>query len=54
VVAEALGVDPGVLLGPDEAQRDVSPAETVLLRFLERAEIDPVDAIARIAGSIRR
>ena len=54
VVAEALGVDPGVLLGPDEVQRDVTPAEGVLLRFLERAEIDPEDAIARLAGSIRR
>jgi transcriptional regulator with XRE-family HTH domain len=54
VVAEALGVDPGVLLGPDEVQRDHTPAEGVLLRFLERAEIDPEEAIARLAGSIRR
>jgi transcriptional regulator with XRE-family HTH domain len=54
VIAEALAVDPGVLLGPDEVQRAVSPSERVLLRFLERIEIEPEEAIARLAESIRR
>src|SRR3954449_13374878 len=54
VIAEVLEVDPGVLLGPDEVQREIAPAEGVLLRFLERVGIDPEEAIARLAGSIRR
>src|SRR4051794_36354349 len=54
VIAEELDVDPGVLLGPDEVQREIRPAEGVLLRFLERAEIDPETAIARLALASRR
>ena len=47
-------VDPGVLLGPDEVQRKITPAQGVLLRFLERAGIDPETAIARLAESSER
>lgn len=54
VVAEAFGVDPGLLLGSDEAQREVTPPEAFLLRFLKRAEIDPEEAIARLALPPRR
>jgi transcriptional regulator with XRE-family HTH domain len=53
VIAEALEVDAGVLLGPDEAQREITPGEAFLLRFLERARIDPEEAIVRLARSIR-
>jgi transcriptional regulator with XRE-family HTH domain len=48
-LAEALGVQAGVLLGPDEVQLEVSAAERALLRYLERAGIDPIDAITRLA-----
>ena len=49
IIAEQLEVDAGVLLGPDEVQREITPAEGVLLRFLERSGIDPETAIARLA-----
>ncbi len=49
VIAEQLGVDPGVLLGPDEVRREITPAASVLIRFLERVGITPEDAIARLA-----
>jgi transcriptional regulator with XRE-family HTH domain len=49
VIAEALDVDPGVLLGPDEVQREITPAQGVLLRFLEHAGIEPEAAIAQLA-----
>ena len=48
-MAEALEVHPGVLLGPDEVQRDITPAQNVLLRFLERVGIEADEAIARLA-----
>ena len=47
-IAEAFGVDPGRLLGPEEVQRDITPEESMLLRVLERAGIDPADAIVRL------
>jgi transcriptional regulator with XRE-family HTH domain len=50
VIAGALEVEPGVLLGPDEVQRELAPEEAVLLRLLRRSGIEPGDAIARLAG----
>jgi transcriptional regulator with XRE-family HTH domain len=47
--AEAFDVHPGVLLGPDEVQREITPAQEVLLRVLDRAGIEPDEAIARLA-----
>jgi transcriptional regulator with XRE-family HTH domain len=47
-IAEAFEVDPGRLLGPEEVQRDVTPEESMLLRVVERAGIDPADAIVRL------
>jgi transcriptional regulator with XRE-family HTH domain len=47
-IAEAFEVDPGRLLGPEEVQRDITPEESMLLRVLERAGIDPADAIVRL------
>ncbi len=49
-LAQELGVSPGRLLGADDVEREVSEAEAVLLRFLERAGISPDEAIARLAA----
>ena len=49
LLADALGVDPGRLLGPDDAQREVAEAEMTLLLFLRTADIAPHEAIARLA-----
>ena len=46
--AEALGVEPEVLMGPEELQRPVGEAELTLLRYLRLAEIQPHEALARI------
>ncbi len=48
-IAGALGVEPGVLLGPDEVQRELSPEEGVLLHMLRHAGIPPGEALARLA-----
>jgi hypothetical protein len=46
--AEAYGVAPELLLGPDEVQRPVGLGEMTLLRVLRRLEIEPDEALARI------
>ena len=51
-IADELDVEPGLLLGPDEVQRALTPEQAVLLSFLERAGIDSGDAIARLAGAV--
>lgn len=48
-IAAALDIDPGRLMGSDEAQKPISEAEMTLIRFLRRAEIKPDEAIARLA-----
>jgi hypothetical protein len=45
-----LRVEPGRLLGPDDAQRQVSEAEITLLHVLRRMEMAPADAIGLLAG----
>lgn len=47
-IADVLELQPGVLLGPDEAQRRTSGAEEVLLGLLRRKGISAEDAIARL------
>jgi transcriptional regulator with XRE-family HTH domain len=54
MIAAELDVDAGVLLGPDEVQRELSPEEAVLLRVLREADVDPGEAIARLAGLAAR
>lgn len=49
-VADALDVDPGRLLGPDDAQREVSQGEMTLIELIRRMRITPAEAIARLAG----
>jgi transcriptional regulator with XRE-family HTH domain len=49
VAADALGIEAGRLLGPDDVQREVSEAEHMLLRFLRDAGVTPHDALGRLA-----
>jgi transcriptional regulator with XRE-family HTH domain len=48
-LADALGLEPGRLMGSDETQKPISEAEMTLVRFLRRAGIKPDEAIARLA-----
>ncbi|CAA9498402.1 MAG: hypothetical protein AVDCRST_MAG45-1134 [uncultured Solirubrobacterales bacterium] len=47
-VADVLEVEPGRLMGPDDAERPVSEPEAALLSLLRRAEMTPDEAIARL------
>jgi transcriptional regulator with XRE-family HTH domain len=47
-IAEAFEVDPGRLLGPEEVQLEVTPQQGMLLQVLEKAGIDPAEAIVRL------
>jgi transcriptional regulator with XRE-family HTH domain len=49
VIAEVLEVKPGVLLGEDEAVKEIGAEQRVLLDFLEAAGIGPGEALARLA-----
>jgi len=49
-VAAQFGVEPGRLLGPDDAQCEVSEAEMTLIRVMRQMRIRPHDAIARLTG----
>jgi transcriptional regulator with XRE-family HTH domain len=49
-IAGVFGVEPGRLLGPDDAQREVSEGEMTLLHVLRRMELVPAEAIALLAG----
>jgi len=53
-MAQALDLEPGRLLGSDEAQKPISESEMTLVRFLRRAGIPPDEAIASLAGLTRR
>ncbi|HET8673076.1 MAG TPA: helix-turn-helix domain-containing protein [Thermoleophilaceae bacterium] len=47
-IADVLEVDPGRLLGPDDAQREASDAEMTLIRVLRRVGMRPDEAIVRL------
>jgi transcriptional regulator with XRE-family HTH domain len=49
-IADALEVDPGVLLGPDAASLEVSEGEAVLLRWLRGRGIEPHEAMLRLTA----
>lgn len=49
-VADAFGVEPGRLVGPDDAQREVSESEMTLLNVVRRMGMPAHEAIARLAG----
>lgn len=48
-VAEALGLEPEVLMGPEDLQRPVADAELTLLRYLRAVGMEPHEALARLA-----
>jgi len=48
-IAECFDLHPGRLLGPDDAERDATAEEMVLIRFLRRTRVSPDDALARLA-----
>ncbi|HEY1594089.1 MAG TPA: hypothetical protein VGF74_01735 [Thermoleophilaceae bacterium] len=47
-VAAAFDVEPGRLLGPDDAQCEVSEAEMTLIRVLRQMGIPPHEALAQL------
>jgi transcriptional regulator with XRE-family HTH domain len=47
-VAAVFEVEPGRLLGPDDAQRELSDGEMTLVRVLRRMGITPDEAIGRL------
>jgi len=49
-IAEALGIEPGRLMGSDETQKPLSEAEMTMVRFIRRVGIKPDEAIARLAA----
>ena len=48
-VADVFGVAPGKLLGVEDLERTMTPEQEVLLGFLERMDIEPLEAITRLA-----
>ena len=50
-LADALGVEAGRLLGPDDAARSVSEAEMTLVRYMRRLDLAPDAVLATIAPS---
>jgi transcriptional regulator with XRE-family HTH domain len=48
--AEAYEVDPGRLMGSDDAQKPITEAEMTLIRFMRRAKLKPDEAIARLTA----
>jgi transcriptional regulator with XRE-family HTH domain len=49
-VAAQFGLAPGRLLGPDDAECEVSENEMTLIRVLRRMGLPPHEAIVRLAG----
>ena len=48
-LAQAYEIDPGRLMGPEEAEKPVGEAEMTLIEFLRRLGISPAEAMARLA-----
>lgn len=49
--AAQLHVRPGALLGADDIQKPLTPEQDALLRFVDRMEIPPAEAMARLAAA---
>jgi transcriptional regulator with XRE-family HTH domain len=48
-VAEALGLEPEALMGAEDLQRPVNEAELTLLRYLRAVQMEPHEALLRLA-----
>lgn len=49
-ISEAFEIPPGRLLGPDDAQREISQAEATLVDVVRRLDLSPAEAIARLSA----
>lgn len=49
-VAAQFDLEPGRLLGPDDAHREITEAEMTLINVIRRMGIAPHEAIAHLAG----
>ncbi len=49
-VAQALGVQPGELLGVEEFDREFRPEQRMLLQVIEQLGLEPHEAVARLLG----
>jgi transcriptional regulator with XRE-family HTH domain len=47
-VAEALGLAPETLMGPEDIQRSVDEAELTLVRYLRAVGMEPHEALTRL------
>ena len=52
-LAEALSVDPGRLLGPDDAHKAVTEAEMTLVNVVRELRISPSEAIVQLTAGAR-
>ena len=48
-LSKAYELEPGRILGSDEAQKPITEAEMTVVKFLRRARISPDEALARLA-----
>ncbi len=48
-LADVLGLDAGRLLGPDDAQKEVTDGELTLVRYLRASGVAPHEALERLA-----
>ena len=53
-IAAAFDVEPGRLLGPDDALGEVSHAELTIVRALRDAGVAPHEALARLVSAMAR
>ena len=49
-LAHSFEIEPGRLMGSDDAQKPISESEMLLVRFLRRAGMKPDEALARLAA----
>ena len=49
-LAESYELEPGRLMGSDEAQKPITESEMLLVRFLRRTGMAPDEALARLAA----
>jgi hypothetical protein len=50
-IAAQFGIDAGRLLGPDDAQREVTQGEMTLVELVRRLGLSPAEAIVRLTGA---
>jgi transcriptional regulator with XRE-family HTH domain len=51
-IADVYRIDPGRLLGPEEAVKEAGEAEMALIEFIRQLRISPAEAMARLARAV--